>query len=307
MHEDLISVIIPIHNTSQFLDQCIQSIMSQTYKNTEIILVNDGSTDHSEEISLYYKNLDDRIQYFYKENSGCGLTRNYGLDKAKGKYVYFLDSDDYVAPTLLEKLHDSIKSGDSFSGLLQFYFDRSVGLKRFEINEPEHRTLKSPAVWSRLFNKDIIEKSQIRFSSAPIGEDLEFVAKLLIYNNQCTYIDNEPLYYYRIHQASISHDTSVNTMCILQVLDQIEQYAKQMNRYYEFYSLIEFMTVSHTYFAAKKIERQENCNLDNVKRCLDYIVSKYPDWAKNVYVNAYFTEQATILQEMLEKYNSKTY
>lgn len=297
MEEKLISVIIPVYNQEQYLEQCLDSVINQTYKNLEIIIVDDGSTDYSSKICKYYEKLDKRIKYYYKENSGCGETRNYGLDRANGEFIYFLDSDDYIAPEMIKTLANSINESDSFVGITQFFYVRDT-IEILKRDKEEQKLLKTPAVWARMFRKEIIDKSNIRFSSAQIGEDLEFVSKLLIYNNKCTYIDCEPLYYYRRHNSSLTKQSNINWLSILDVLESIENYANEQNKYEDFKSLIEFMAISHIYFATMQLKKH---NIpEGIKTCLNTLISKYPDWQENEFIEPYFKEQAVALKGIIE-------
>ncbi|MCI8778348.1 MAG: glycosyltransferase family 2 protein [Bacilli bacterium] len=100
---ELISIIIPVYNTEDYLDKCLSSIINQTYKNIEIIIIDDGSTDNSKKIIKQYMNKDCRISYYYQNNSGVAIARNSGIDKAQGDYIAFIDSDDYIDLTFIEK------------------------------------------------------------------------------------------------------------------------------------------------------------------------------------------------------------
>lgn len=93
----LVSVIIPVYNVEKYLRRCLNSVIDQEYKNIEIILVNDGSTDNSLEMAISYKEKDKRIKVFSQENQGLSAARNTGLDKSQGEYIIFIDSDDYVS------------------------------------------------------------------------------------------------------------------------------------------------------------------------------------------------------------------
>lgn len=104
---DLISLIIPIYNVEKYLDKCIETIINQTYSNIEIILVDDGSTDASGEISDIWKEKDKRIKVIHKENGGLSSARNAGIDIAKGKYIGFIDSDDYIDLEMIEIMRES--------------------------------------------------------------------------------------------------------------------------------------------------------------------------------------------------------
>ena len=103
--ESLISVVIPIYNTEKFLERCIKSVMSQTYKNIEIILVDDGSTDNSREICERFALLDNRITVYHKVNGGLSDARNFGVEHTKGEYITFVDSDDFIAPNYVSYLY----------------------------------------------------------------------------------------------------------------------------------------------------------------------------------------------------------
>lgn len=108
MNKNLISVIVPVYNVSKYLNQCIESIINQTYTNLEIILIDDGSNDESEKICDEYKNKDDRIIVIHQENGGLSAARNAGLDICKGKYISFVDSDDYPEPNFIDCLYSSL-------------------------------------------------------------------------------------------------------------------------------------------------------------------------------------------------------
>ena len=105
-----VSVVVPIYNTGKYLEKCINSIRNQTYKNLEIILIDDGSTDDSKIICEKYSKVDSRIKFFSKENSGVSSTRNVGIDIATGQYILFVDSDDFIEIEMIEIMLDDIKN-----------------------------------------------------------------------------------------------------------------------------------------------------------------------------------------------------
>ena len=110
MRKDLISIIVPVYNVEKYLERCVDSIISQTYKDIEIILVDDGSTDNSGKMCDELTKKDNRIRVFHKKNGGLSDARNYGIDKAKGKYIGFVDSDDFVSEDMCEILYNDIIS-----------------------------------------------------------------------------------------------------------------------------------------------------------------------------------------------------
>ena len=115
---ELISIIVPVYNVEQFLARCIDSIRAQTYRNIEILLIDDGSTDNSGRVCDEYAKQDGRIKVYHKPNGGVSSARNYGLDRATGKYIGFVDSDDFIAPDMYEYLIQLIK--DTNAEICQF-------------------------------------------------------------------------------------------------------------------------------------------------------------------------------------------
>ena len=109
MEKELISVVIPVYNVEKYLKRCVESVVNQTYKNLEIILVDDGSPDECPQICDKLSKEDERIKVIHKSNQGLGMARNTGIENATGKYICFFDSDDYVELTTIEKSYDSIK------------------------------------------------------------------------------------------------------------------------------------------------------------------------------------------------------
>lgn len=297
---DLISVIIPVYNTEKYLNICLDSIINQTYKNIEIIIVNDCSTDNSESVILEYMEKDSRIKYYKNsKNHGAGYTRNIGISKASGKYIYFPDSDDEVEKDALEKLHNAISDENSFSCMLKMATlktDGTKGILKRSIEDCE--ILQSPSVCMRLFNKRILDESQIRFSNLYIAEDLEFVFKILIYNNNVSYVD-DCLYTYIRHETSttkgnISHDSDV-----LKALDNIEIYAKVMGKYNILKEKIEACAVSHILLGAiVRVSNKLGKTEENLKVYIDYINKKYPYWSYNDYVIKRYLSKKEYLKQL---------
>ena len=115
-----ISIIVPVYNVESYLSNCIDSILNQTFKDFELILVNDGSTDKSLEICKHYKNMDDRIFIIDKKNGGLSSARNAGLDIIKGEYIGFVDSDDYIHPQMYELLYKQIIENEADISMCEF-------------------------------------------------------------------------------------------------------------------------------------------------------------------------------------------
>ncbi len=131
----LISVIVPVYNVEKYLDRCVESIVTQTYKNLEIILVDDGSRDNSGIICDNWAKKDSRIKVYHKQNSGAGDTRNYGVEKAIGKYIAFVDSDDVIAENYFEVLYNNLLQNSADISCCDYFEFEENTVPVFEANE----------------------------------------------------------------------------------------------------------------------------------------------------------------------------
>lgn len=215
-----ISIIVPIYNTSKYLNKCIDSIINQTEKDIEIILINDGSTDNSEEIIKEYN--DKRIRYFKKKNSGIGSTRNMGIRKATGDYLMFIDSDDYIAYDCVEKFYNFAKDTKSDLVVSDFYKDVNRNFELIKIQDFESSTLKdNPNIinyinlgpCNKIYKRELLKN--IEFEENLKYEDVPFLIKALKKANKISKI-NEGLSYYVIHSNS---QTTVRDEKIFNIFD----------------------------------------------------------------------------------------
>lgn len=228
MEEYLISVIIPIYNCETFLKDCLDSVLSQTYKNLEVILVDDGSTDMSSDICNNYVMRDNRFRIYSKVNGGLSSARNYGLDKATGEYVIFLDSDDYWCDdTFLEKILDvAVKTkADIVRGELKEVNEYNKDIYGYKIPESRfansNRLLSSGDFFEYVMCRDFFVVlslykakilSNLRFNEDhKFQEDIEFHIRLFIRNWQCIYV---PIcfYAYRRRKGSLTTEININKL-----------------------------------------------------------------------------------------------
>lgn len=235
----MISIIVPIYNVKDYLCECIDSILNQTYTDLEILLVDDGSTDGSGEICDRYKTLDSRIQVLHKKNGGLADARNAGIKIATGRYIGFVDSDDYIHPRMYELLYDSCERNQAEIAMCKFQtfentvveckyvrqaskcFTRDEILSAY-INE-NTKELITPSVWSKLFRRDCIEG--LEFPIGKLCEDIVFTAKAFYNANKVIYLEME-LYYYRQRAGSIMSDSSV---LVRRIREELEQYVDRLS------------------------------------------------------------------------------
>lgn len=230
----LISIIVPVYNVEKYLPKCLDSIMNQTYKNLEIILVDDGSTDNSGIICDKYSEGDRRIKVIHKENGGLSDARNKGLDIAKGEYVGFVDSDDYIAEDMYEYLYAFILENNldvAMCASCDVYEDKIIYPKNFEsiILDKKEKIIENifinpfggaaVSVCSKLFKYDVIKN--IRFDFGKTYEDVYFLLKWIANTNNFGRGDKVK-YYYVQRGESITHQKFYND----KILDVVDGYKK---------------------------------------------------------------------------------
>ena len=214
--QEIISVIVPIYNVAPYLVRCVESIINQTYKNIEIILINDGSTDNSLNICEKYRNIDERIFLVDKVNGGLSDARNAGLDVCKGEYVAFVDSDDYVEESYLEKLYEAIKKADSDIAICSFSLVNENGKLRETEKMPDCTCVdgryilsnvlsktgyKYVVAWNKLYKREIFEN--LRFPVGKYYED-EYVNYRIFYGRKKIALVSDSLYNYVLRSGSIT-------------------------------------------------------------------------------------------------------
>lgn len=242
-----ISVIVPIYNAELYLEQCIESVLNQTLRDIELLLIDDGSTDNSFLICEKYKKRDNRIQLYTNKNVGQGLERNFGIKKSTGEYIAFLDSDDQYKENMLEKLYQRAieTNADMVSCRIVDMHDGKI-IKEHPLNDKVLigcKEIKAAmadmisyeekdgysgciAIWDSIFKRDIIENEGIQFFSERdvYSEDLLFKLMFMTHAKKIAFC-TEAVYLYRVNDISFTHriDVSVlkrivnlyNEVCIL--------------------------------------------------------------------------------------------
>lgn len=245
----LVSIIIPVYNAAHYIEECLDSILSQSYKKFEVVLINDGSTDNSLEICKEYLQIDSRIQLINTDNKGVSNARNVGIDNASGDYIAFIDSDDTVSVDYIDVMvkHAMDKSFDIVCCNIAQWSPRSNTITRFpdtynssKITEINHETaielmlrnrLISSGPYAKLFNAKKLGLN--RFSSLVIAEDLEFNFRLFNESEKILHIDQD-LYYYRQNpEGAMRKQFTPTRMDAIKATQLILDYATHHNTSYK--------------------------------------------------------------------------
>ncbi len=283
-----VSVIVPVYNVEKYLKRCINSILNQTLQDIEIIFVDDGSTDSSkiiieEKLNLYRE----KIKYYYKENGGLSSARNYGIPYARGEYIAFLDSDDYIEPTMYEEMYNVAKKENSDMVECDFIWEYPDKQKYDcgQIYNDKKEALEKARVvaWNKLIKREILEKEKIEFPFGLRYEDVEFFYKLVPSLNKISFVKKFFIHYVQ-RDNSIVNTQNSKTMDIFKVLDNVIEYYKKNNYYQEYKEQLEY-TYTRLLLCSSLKRMCKIDNKDERKRALDEtwnnLNTKFPDWKKN--------------------------
>ncbi len=302
-----ISVIIPIYNVEKYLHECLDSIVNQSFRDIEIICVNDGSTDKSLDILEEYAKRDERIKIINQSNQGLGAARNKGLSVACGNYIYFIDSDDFIDLNTLEKLHDNIVSNRSDVVLFKFQqFDNNHNVHRrgieFKIDDifgdidysnftfiyldaKKHVMNSAFSACLKLYKKEFLNSfDDFYFPEGISFEDIFFHVKVMLRASKISFVP-ESLYYYRSNEESILN-SSANVFDIFKSIDMVDAFLKE-NDYYS--------TLENEFIFFK------------IAQILVYIISAdsndYFNKAKEEFINTEIKDEKSLKKYSLNGYN----
>lgn len=283
-----ISIIVPIYNSEKYLNKCIDSLINQTEKNIEIILVNDGSTDNSEEIIKEYK--DKRIKYYKNKNQGIGKTRNFGIEQATGSYIMFVDSDDYIEKNACEKMYNKAVNENLDVVLCDFYKEYDNGnIEEIHTNSFNNSSLKeNPNIitdylcpWAKIYDRKLIIDNNIKFVENLKYEDAPFVIKALCTAKKIGKID-ECLNYYLIHDNSETTVRDKKCFDILQIIDIIRNYTSNFDYLKEKIDELTVRIITNYTIQQRQQSSQETA-MDFIDKAFDYLKKEVPDYKNNKY------------------------
>ena len=280
-----LSIIVPVYNVEEYLEECLDSLINQNYQDYEIIAINDGSKDNSLKIlRKYEKKYPKLIKVYDKENGGLSSARNYGIEKSKGKYLFFVDSDDYILPNSLKILDKYLE--EDYDIIVYPFIAGNEENQKFElmynkdIEDKRKRLLVGkPCAQNKICKKNLYTKNKITFLEGVYYEDLATTPKLALHTENIKFIE-EPLYFYRVRPNSIMNNKEYNPKvdAIFKVLEQLRKYFKD-----NYSEEMEYLHIEHLLRAAsiRYIDFQ-NCQkqLDNI---INTMRVHYPKWYKNKY------------------------
>ena len=298
MNKVKVSIVVPVYNVKDYLDKCLNTLVNQTIKDIEIIIVNDGSTDDSYKIiDKYAKKYSKLIKVLNQQNQGVSDARNNGLKLATADYVMFVDSDDYLNLDAVEKAYKKITSekadvvifGNNVVNESGNIISATYPSQTIYNNELEKIIFGNVCPWNKIYKKSLIEKSDFKFRSKIWYEDLDYSFKVFVESKKTSFLE-ENLYNYLIRPNSIMNNQKANrNLEILDAIDEIISYANKHNIYKKYYNVIEYLCVYHVYICAitrvinMKIKRSQKKEL--IDKFIQYTNNNFPEFKKNCYLN----------------------
>lgn len=296
---ELVSIVVPVYNIEQYIPRCIESIQGQTYQELEIILVDDGATDQSGDICDEYAKQDARIHVLHQKNGGLSFARNQGAAQATGKYLFFVDGDDFVSAHMVEK---AVQCAEELDAELVFFDYESIeeetgrrdlyhfGLPRhqtFDVKSCPRVLIKSPSAWCHLYRKEFWDRTGIRYPLRQHYEDLATTPRFLLEAERIGYAAEEPLYYYTLREGSImrSNDFERSFEDRSRALDDLLAYFKKQNQEEQYKAELEYLFFEHGYFVPSKeivLADERSVWLSVFQK---YSLHRFPKLLKNRYIS----------------------
>lgn len=299
-----VSIILPVYNVEKFLPRCLDSIVNQTLCDIECLIVNDGSPDQSQLIiDQYVAKYPHLFRSFIKENGGLSDARNYAIDYVRGEYIGFVDSDDWIEPTMYEKLYQKAKEENAdlvVSDFLMEWEEQGVsnyvkGLRN-QADDVFKNLLLSPAsAWNKLYKSELFTKTNVRYPKGLWYEDLATTAKFL---PKCGHIAsvNEAFVHYIQREGSIMATVNPKVLDIYKAINSIESYYKQQGIFEKYKEELAYLSIENLalYSCLRFLKLKDGEKY--IKEAIDHMNEQYPGWMNNQYLNCLSKKDQFILK-----------
>ena len=276
-----VSVIVPVYNVEPYLRKCLNSLVHQTLNEIEVLVVNDGSQDNLQDIiDEYAQKYPEKIRSFIKENGGQGSARNLALGLAKGEFIGFVDSDDWVELTMFETMYQKAFSENAdivICNTVDHYSDHEVYHQQSDVG----KFRKCGSVCNKIFRRTLIDDA--KFPAGLWYEDFCFGIKLLMQTEKVVYCEEH--FYHALNRegSTMNNNNARKNLDMLQVMDEIIDFAKKKNLYEHYSYDLEYMMIEHILITSiNRVAEQNNKEkreIINIMR--KYVLKHYPDFQKD--------------------------
>ena len=288
-----VSIIVPVYGAEKYIKKCLESLVNQTLKDIEIIVINDGTKDNSQAIIDEFKErYPEKIISIIKENEGQAIARNIGTAIAKSEYIMYVDSDDWIDHTMSEKMYNNAKEKKADIVVCDHYQVRNDNLiyisgidkDSSESIDRSFLVTASSITCGKLFRRKYLERSKLKFLERHIYEDIATVPAHVIFTSSISHIE-EPLYYYLIREGSTMNQITYNKKLedIFDSMDNILVLFKKYNKYNMYKEELEYLYIIHLlHEATLRFIKFDNYK-DNVDKIIRIMKKEFPKWIDNKY------------------------
>ena len=285
-----LSVIVPCYNGEKFIGRCLESLVNQTLQDIEIIVINDGSTDNSQDIIDSYANKYHNIKAYKIPNSGIADARNFGVSKVETPYFGFLDCDDYTDVTMFEKMYNKAIETNAQVVVSNFYWVK--GKKKKLEKEGPYNTGKDMLIhlfavlWNKIYDTEFVRSTNIRFPSGNRYEDAYFLYCLTPNIERLAFVD-EAFVHYVQHENSITHNNNEEVKNMITIFDNILNYYAHTNRYDEYHDELEYLHIKfflgNSFLRSARIDDKQDRDY-TIQLGWNMLNDEFPDWHHNHYL-----------------------
>lgn len=286
-----VSVIIPVYNGEKYIRACLESVLKQTLQEIEIIVINDGSTDSTQEIlENYQKQYNDKIKIVKKENEGQGEARNVGIDLSQGEFLTFVDADDEIEPNMLQNMYELLKKEEADVVICDYYeiyeknrvLKKAIPQRQNDIKRDYIVSVAGPC--NKLIRTEILTKKKLHFIQTGAYEDLSIIPLIGLYANKIVYLE-EPLYNYYIRQGSTMRQNNFNNklLSIYEVLEYLTKEFEKSGLLEKYEEELEFIYIKHLLYAGTGRFLEYKEGKYQINKIVEIMKKKYPNWKKNKY------------------------
>lgn len=290
------SIVIPVYNVKDYLEKCVESVLAQQVQDYEMILVDDGSTDDSGILcDVLAQRKPDHIRVIHKTNGGLGDARNVGLEQAKGDYLVFIDSDDYIAPTMLQELSEKIEQThadiisfgfrvDNNGDTSDVYIDALPEDHVFTLESLPELLLALPNAWTRIYKRELFLETGIRYPGRVWYEDIRTTTKLFAKAGSVAAI-HKPYYYYVVRENSITRNKNVvRNHEIIDAFDDLLSWYKENGLFEQYRDELCRLAIDHIFLAASVRVLLADPKHPLLKEFHQYLCRHFPHFENNRYV-----------------------
>ena len=285
-----LSVIVPCYNGEKFIGRCLESLVNQTLQDIEIIVINDGSTDNSQDIIDSYANKYHNIKAYKIPNSGIADARNFGVSKVETPYFGFLDCDDYTDVTMFEKMYNKAIETNAQVVVSNFYW--VMGKKKKLEKVGPYNTGKDMLIhlfavlWNKIYDTAFVRSTNIRFPSGNRYEDAYFLYCLAPNIERIAFVD-EAFVHYVQHDNSITHNNNEEVKNMITIFDNILNYYAHTNRYDEYHDELEYLHIKfflgNSFLRSARIDDKQDRDY-TIQLGWNMLNDEFPDWHHNHYL-----------------------